>query len=800
MTRVYLAALCLVSLAACGGGSHSSADSGTTQGTGSTPQISISVSPATVNLAAGATQQFTAAVSGTSNTTVQWQVNGVAGGSPATGTVSNTGMYTAPGTLTAATQFTITALVAADPAKTANSVVSVSPPPPPPPPPPPITVSVSPQTATLAAGTSSQFTATVQGSSNTAVTWAVDGIAGGNSAIGTIGNDGAYTAPGAAGAHTVTATSVANTSASASATVAVISMSISPTSTQMAQGASQQFTATVTGTSNTGVSWSVDGVTGGNNTTGIINSSGLYTAPGAEGQHTVAATSAALSSYSVTAAVTVTQSQQGVVPVLTYHNDDTRQGVNSKETTLNTGNVNSQQFGKLYHYPVDGQIYAQPLYVPNLMVAGVQHNVVFVATENDTVYAFDANGLSSQPLWQKHLATAVPNNDSEGVSPILGITSTPVIDAITNTIYVLSEGEEPVSRTFKLHALDLSTGDEKFGGPTIVTGSVSGTGIDSDNGKITLERSCYQRTGLALDPASNAIYLGFGHCNHGWLLAYDKATLQQTAIMNTTPDGAGGGVWASGGTPVVDDNSGDLYLIVGVDLDDPIKTGYNNAFVRLADSDLSVSDYFIPTDTLYLSDNDADEGSGAAIFMPDNASSTPHELIGGGKDGRIFVINRDNMGQLQMSDHVIQTVQTGVQTFDNIFSTPALWNGNIYYHCERDVLKDYSWNNTTGLLSTSPISEGKFKLGAHGATVSISSNGNSDGIVWEIDNSNRGKGPSILRAYDANDLGNELYDSSQSGNRDTAGSALKFTVPTVADGQVFVGTANELDIYGLLPH
>ncbi len=249
MTRVYLAALCLVSLAACGGGSHSSADSGTTQGTGSTPQISISVSPATVNLAAGATQQFTAAVSGTSNTTVQWQVNGVAGGSPATGTVSNTGMYTAPGTLTAATQFTITALVAADPAKTANSVVSVSPPPPPPPPPPPITVSVSPQTATLAAGTSSQFTATVQGSSNTAVTWAVDGIAGGNSAIGTIGNDGAYTAPGAAGAHTVTATSVANTSASASATVAVISMSISPTSTQMAQGASQQFTATVTGTS-----------------------------------------------------------------------------------------------------------------------------------------------------------------------------------------------------------------------------------------------------------------------------------------------------------------------------------------------------------------------------------------------------------------------------------------------------------------------------------------------------------------------------------------------------------------------
>jgi hypothetical protein len=185
--------------------------------------------------------------------------------------------------------------------------------------------------------------------------------------------------------------------------------------------------------------------------------------------------------------------------------------------------------------------------------------------------------------------------------------------------------------------------------------------------------------------------------------------------------------------------------------------------------------------------------------MPDNPSQYPHELIGGGKDGRIFVMNRDNMGQYQLTDHVIQEVQTGTQQFDNIFGTPTYWNGMLYYHCEADVVKAYSWDANTGLISTSPISQGSDVYGTHGATSSLSANGSSDAILWEIESTNAQFGvPAILHAYDANNLSNELYKSSLAGGRDTAGPAVKFSVPTVADGQVFVGTATELDIYGLL--
>ncbi len=539
----------------------------------------------------------------------------------------------------------------------------------------------------------------------------------------------------------------------------------------------------------------MDGVVGGNSSVGTVSTSGLYTAPANRGMHTVTATSNALPTYSASAAVTVT-TLMGTVSMLTYHNDDVRDGANLNETVLNTSNVNSDQFGKLEALQVDGQVYAQPLYLPNLNIGGVQHNVVFVATENDTVYAFDGDGLSDSPLWTKHIGSPVPVNDSEGIKPWLGITSTPVIDGVTGTIYVLTDGLESGHKVYRLHALDVATGNEKFGGPVVVTGTVAGTGWDSVNGQITLESNCYQRNGLALDPASNAIYITFGHCSHGWMLAYDKSTLQQTAILNVTADGAGGGLW--GGTPAIDDNTGDLYLITGVDLGDPAPD-YNDSAMRLQDSDLSILDYFKPSNESFLRDNDADFGSGSPIIMPDNPSQYPHELIGGGKDGRIFVMNRDNMGGYQSSDHVIQEVQTGTQEFDNIFATPTLWNGTIYYHCENDVVKAYSWDANTGLLSDSPISRGTKVYGTHGATSSLSANGTSDGILWEIESTNvHTSGPAILHAYDATNLGNELYNSQQAGSRDVAGPAVKFTVPTVADGHVYVGTASELDIYGLL--
>ena len=558
----------------------------------------------------------------------------------------------------------------------------------------------------------------------------------------------------------------------------------------------RQFDASVQGIQNVSVTWSVDGISGGNASVGTIDANGHYTAPNSTGPHTISATGVGIPTTTVNATANVITAPPGVTPLLTYHYDLARDGANQQETTLKPSNVNPQQFGKLMSLAVDGQIYAQPLYMPNLTINGVQHNVVFVATENDTVYAFDGNGLSDSPLWSMHVASPVHINDQKGIQPLLGITSTPVIDGTTGIMYLLTDGVENGSKVYRLHALSIATGAEMLGGPVIVTGKVQGTGRDSQNGVITLEDSCYQRLGLALDPSSSAVYIGFSHCNHGWILAYDKSTLQQTAILNDTADGAGGSFWDGGGAPAID-NSGDLYLIGGTDFNDP-SPGYNNSILRLGSGDLSVVDYFKPSNDGFLRQNDADLGSGAAIVMPDNSSNTPHELIGGGKDGRIFVIDRDNMGQFQMTDHIIQVVQTGVTQFDNIYSTPTFWNGNVYYHCANDVVRAFSWDSNTGLLSSSPTSKGTKIYGVHGATASLSANGSSDAILWEIESTNvLTGGPAILHAYNALDVSKQLYSSQMFGPRDMAGPAVKFVVPSVVDGHVYVGTGSELDIYGL---
>jgi hypothetical protein len=778
--------LSLLILVNCGG---SGGTSPSTPSSPPPPSIKIApISPGNVTLNPGAIQQFKTSVTGTTNTAVDWEVNGNIGGNAQFGTISAAGLYTAPTSLSKAGTFTITAMSVAENSVTATASATVNPSP-------VVSVVIAPTSAAIAISTTQQFTATVSGSSNMSVTWSVDGVTGGNVTVGTISNSGLYTGPSLAGVHTVTATSVADTAKNASASVSVLSLSVSPSTIPVAPNGTQQFTANIQGASNTSVTWSVDGVTGGNATIGTISNSGLYTAPGTLGTHTITVTSVEIPTLSANATVTVQNSSPGVVSVLSYHNDDVRDGVNSNETTLTLSNVNSQLFGKKYTFPVDGQIYGQPLYVPNLTINGTSHNTVFAATENDTVYAFDADGASNSSLWQNHLGTPPANNDDEGIAPVLGITSTPVIDLTTNTLYVVTDTEVSGNRVYSLHALDATSGSEEFGGPVVVTGTVPGTGQDSVNGELTLETGCSQRTGLALDPVSSAIYISIGHCTHGWVLAYNKTSLQQIAIMATTPNGAGGGLWAN--APAVDDTSGDIFLLTGVDENDPM-SGYNDSAVRLSATDLSVLDYFMPSNENFLSLNDLDVGSGGGIIMPNNLSSTPHEYIGGGKDGRIFVINRDNMGQFQTTNQVIQTVQTGVNEHDNIYSTPAFWNGFLYYHCQDDVLRAFSWDVNTGLLSTSPVGLGDVTYGIHGATSSISANGTTNGIVWEIETTNAGTGPAILHAYNAMLVDQELYNSTQAGSRDTAGIAVKFTVPTVADGHVFVGTAAEFDIYGLL--
>ena len=494
--------------------------------------------------------------------------------------------------------------------------------------------------------------------------------------------------------------------------------------------------------------------------------------------------------------------------MLTYHNDGQRTGLNANETILNPANVNASSFGKVFSYPVDGQIYAQPLIVPSLSnIAGGMHNVVFVATEHNSVYAFDADGLNPNALWQKNLGPSVPSHQVEGVSPEKGITGTPVIDGATQTLYVVAE---TLPGVFKLHALDLHDGSEKFGGPAPVTATVAGTGFDSVNGSITLESACLQRPGLAL--VNSVVFIAFGGCPHGWLLGYDAVSLQQVSKFNTTPNGGGGALWMSGGAPATDD-LGNLYVMTGVDFGDPAP-GFNDTFLKLKASDLSVLDSFTPSNEAFLRNNDADLGSGAPMLLPDNSSAHPHELVGGGKDGRVFVLDRDHMGGFKAPtdpacdhtstpptscDNVVQTIPNiGNAQFDNIFDTPAYFNGLVYFHPQTATLQAFQYSNGT----LSRAGSAGIRFGDHGATPSVSANGNSDGIVWELQvDAWSTKGPAILHASDAGNIATELYNSKQAANgRDTAGPAVKFTTPTIANGRVYVGTGNQLDVYGLLSH
>jgi len=748
------------------------------------------ISPATTAiLAQGGNQTYTASIQGVTSTPVSWSVDQVAGGNTTTGTISATGVYTAP--LSNGTH-TITATSTANSAITASTSVIVT------------SLTIAPTTATLNASQLQPFTFTMPGVTNPAINWSATG--------GTISNAGLYTAPTKAGSYTVTATSAANPALTASASVSVYVFTITPTSGTVQPSSTLQFSATLTGLANDSITYSVDNVEGGNATVGTISASGLYSAPSAIGPHTITATSVQNMALSVTASVTVINFAQS--SVLTYHNDDTRDGQYLEEVTLTPANVNATQFGKLLSYPVDGQVYAQPLYMAGLSIAGGTHDVVFVETQNNSVYAFDADATSSQTaqtFWHQTLGPSVVKNDLYGVNPNVGILSTPVIDTTTNTMYLVVETSNtgPNGTPFFLHALDVTTGADKLGGPVAINGSVPGTGDESVNGTVSLGTDCYQRMGLALNPVTNSIEIPFGSCAHGWVLSYDKTSLTQTAIFNSTPDWQGGAFWASDGAAAIDDTTGDVYLMSGVDAGDQNTNNllmlYNDSFLHLNSTNLSVTSFFTPDDNYNLAVADADLGSGSNILVP--GSSTVNVTLGGGKDGNVFVLNRDNMGGFNSgSNNVLETVQICTNGYNNIFSTPVYWNGTIYFHCNGYGISAYSWSAGTTQMSTTPTSTGSTVYTSHGATPSLSANGATNGIVWDIDNSNYSynlgvpQGPSVLHAYDATNLANELYNSSQAANgRDTAGQALKFTVPTIGNGKVFVPTSTELDIYGLLP-
>jgi len=608
----------------------------------------------------------------------------------------------------------------------------------------------------------------------------------------------------------------------------VNSVAVAPRHSELvATTQAQQFTATVTATGGaaTTVTWSVDGTAGGSATVGTISGSGLYTPPATGGTHTITATSTADATKSAASAVAVTD----LSGVLTFHNDQARDGANTKEYALNPTNVKPGTFGKLTSCAVDGAAYTQLLWVPNLNIGGKSRNVILAATQHDSAYAFDADANPCQQLWHVNLidpahggaAGEIPAPYSDvgagygDVQPEIGVTGTPVIDAATNIMYLVSKSEgSGGSFHIRVHALNLLDGGEKFGGPANVSASVTGSGAGSSGGNLAFDlRMHHQRSGLAL--ANGVLYVSWAAHEdadpyHGWLISFNAGTLAKIAVYNATPNGTRGGVWMGGGAPAID-SSNNLFVLTGNGTYDGV-TGndYGDSALRLSPG-LALVDSFTPYNQATLESTDADLASSGLLLLPDQPSGPAHMLVASGKEGRVYLINRDAMGGYCTSCSSLDT--NVVQSFwaTNNFGTPAFWNNALYFGgCDfgngGDFLKRFVFNpGASPSFTSAPASQSATRFPFPGTIPSISAQGTANGIVWASDvsrygpPSSRGTGPAVLHAYDATNLGAELWNSSQSGARDQAGNAVKFTAPTIANGKVYLSTRTEIDVYGLLP-
>ena len=597
-------------------------------------------------------------------------------------------------------------------------------------------------------------------------------------------------------------------------------VSVKPRAASVTPAQTQAYTAYLNGVQTANVTWAVDGVAGGNSTVGTISSSGIYTPSATAGSHTITAINNAKTTQTASVPVTVS----GYTGTLTYHNDNLRTGQNNFETALTTGNVTPNQFGKLFSQPVDGYVYAQPLWVPGVNISGQGvHNVVYVATEHASVYAFDADQPLSGPLWHTSFITApgvttVPRADVEvgsDLSPEAGITATPVIDASRGVLFVLARTKEvsgsTASYVHRLHALDITTGNEMFGSPVAIAASVPGTGYDNLGGMVTFA-GLRQNSRSALLLLNGVVYVAFASLEdidpyHGWIVGYNESSLAQVAVFNDTPNGQKGGIWQSGGG-LLADSSGDIYLATGNGTFDANTGGpdYGESFLKLSPNGtaLDVLDYFTPFNQKYLNLEgiNADLASAGPILLPDQSGPAVHLALACGKTGTLYLMNRDNLGQYNTSSDQIQQalyLTIGVSTVPTgNWGTPPYFQNQIYIAGVKDPLKQFVISQS--LLSANPLAVGPETFGYPGANPVISSNGALNGIVWISDENHGGANKAlILRAYDAANVSHELYNSTQAGKRDTAGPAVKFGSPTVANGKVYVGTQTELDVYGLLP-
>jgi len=492
--------------------------------------------------------------------------------------------------------------------------------------------------------------------------------------------------------------------------------------------------------------------------------------------------------------------------VLTQHNDVSRSGLNSNETFLTPQNVNAGTFGKLFTQNVDGIIVGQPLYATNvLMNDGNVHNVVYVATQHNTVFAFDADnnqGNNAAPLW------AVSLNGAGTTDPIadygctgthfteIGVTGTPVIDAAKTTLYVVAKTVTNGQRAFTLHALNISTGAESLGGPVVINGTAP-----SSNGSGTFN-PIYQLQRPALLLESGTLYIGFGGngCDeypyNGWMFAYNSHSLAQTAAFLVTPDGNKASIWQGGSGPAADE-FGNIYVATANGTYDgpESKNDFGDSVLKMGwnGSTFDVLDYFTPQNQLQLMQQDLDLGSSGPLILPDQPGLYPHELVIGGKQGTLYLVNRDNLGQFNPdADDVVQSIPQAV--VDELTGVPSYWNGSVYVAGDLDYIKQFALIN--GALSTTPVSETTVAFQGMGpASTSISANGNSNGILWALAHSTN-----VLYAFNASNLSNELYNSGQAAKlRDKLSPVIRFATPTIASGKVYIGGRSTLTAYGLLP-
>jgi hypothetical protein len=499
--------------------------------------------------------------------------------------------------------------------------------------------------------------------------------------------------------------------------------------------------------------------------------------------------------------------------VTTSQYDNARTGATLNEKILTPQNVNAGRFGKLGAFKVDGAVYAEPLFIPSVEIPGKgTHDVLYVATEHDSVYAFDATRPGDPPLWQvsfldKSRGTVPLSEDivqCPFIRPEVGITSTPVIDINTGTLYVLARtmirraaGDNEYFQ--HLHALAITTGVEKFGGPKLITASVPGRGAGRSNREVPFD-PLHENPRAALTLANNSVYLAWASsCDvdpyHGWVMAYDPQTLAQKAVLNVDPDGSEAGIWLSDTGPAVD-SEGNLYVPTGNGTFDATSGGrdYGDSVLKLDGSSLAVRDYFTPFDQEAILAGDSDVGSSGPTLLPDQPGPHRHLLLQPTKHSILYVIDRDQMGKFHADrDAIPQRIQMAGAGLGAM----AYWNGHVFFATSDDYLRDYAVKD--GQLN--PVAASSQKFETSGATPTISADGKRNAIVWAITTKvwngpdNR---PAVLYAYDANKLSLPIYTSEQNTARDRAGLATRFVIPLVVNGRVYFAARGEVDVYGLL--